>query len=300
MDKDVWPKVRHGLVCPADGASPLDLEHVDPEQVDPQHIHPEHGHPASLLLCPECQSRYPIHKGIPLFFAKGGCEVGQGGAVGGCGDENTAGDARSKVREMLVRDQEAHKYDRMVGLRLFTLVEKPQVLNELSPSKSDRILEAGCGTGRLTADLAQCGCEVWGLDLSLSSLVQCRRKTGKGVRLFQGDATNPPFNADFFDKIVSCQMLEHMPSSDARRDAVLALCSVLKPGGRLVLTAYRDAFLLRQFAGKEGRHGGDIYYFRFAKLELQALLSECFEDIILKNLGYVWLASARKPKRRSG
>jgi SAM-dependent methyltransferase len=60
-----------------------------------------------------------------------------------------------------------------------------------------RILELGCGTGRVLITTAQAGCDITGLDLSSYMLAKCREQLAlqsteiqRRVKLIQGDMTN--------------------------------------------------------------------------------------------------------------
>src|SRR5687768_13013787 len=46
----------------------------------------------------------------------------------------------------------------------------------LDPKPGERILDLGCGTGHLTAQIAAAGCDVVGLDVSESMLETARRE----------------------------------------------------------------------------------------------------------------------------
>lgn len=94
------------------------------------------------------------------------------------------------------------------------------------------VLDAGCGSGVVSALLAGKGARVVSLDISHNLLVETRRKTG-GDGLAQGSLQTLAFAADTFDYVVSTEVIEHTPSP-AR--SVSELLRVLKPGGILVLT----------------------------------------------------------------
>ena len=97
-----------------------------------------------------------------------------------------------------------------------------------------RVLEVGCGTGDLQADLRAAGYAAVGVDLSAAILRVARRKAGRaGVpsRLVRGHSTALPFAAAAFDAVVST-----FPSEYIFAPATLAeIMRVLRPGGRLVV-----------------------------------------------------------------
>lgn len=102
-----------------------------------------------------------------------------------------------------------------------------------------RVLDAGCGGGRLTITLAQAGAEVTGIDTSEQRLEQARKRAraaGVDLNLIEADFNAPlPFGAGSFDAVTS--RLALMAADDPA--ATLAeLRRVLEPGGRLVTVVW--------------------------------------------------------------
>ena len=98
-----------------------------------------------------------------------------------------------------------------------------------------------------------------------------------------------------FDRVVSCQVLEHVPGTAAQGAAVAELARVLPPGGRLALSAYKHSLLTRLFAEKEGAHDGGIPFFRFTAGELRAQLAPAFAvERLTGALVYIYLAQCTK------
>src|SRR5438309_254975 len=96
-------------------------------------------------------------------------------------------------------------------------------------------LDAGCGTGFLTFELAARGHRVTGVDFAPAMIVEARRKAaerGVAVRLEEADAEQLPFASASFDLAVSRHLLWTLPHPDAAIDEWIR---VLRPGGRLVV-----------------------------------------------------------------
>ena len=98
-----------------------------------------------------------------------------------------------------------------------------------------RVLDAGCGGGRLTISLARAGAEVTGIDTSAERLEQARRRAGRAdveLQLREGDFDmRLPFPDSSFDAVVS--RLALMAATDPTA-TLEELRRVLVPGGRLV------------------------------------------------------------------
>jgi len=101
-----------------------------------------------------------------------------------------------------------------------------------------RLLDIGCGTGRLLDFIKQAWprLPVTGLDLSEAYLCHARRHLRRWSRvgLVVGNAEAIPAPAESFDAITSTFMLHELPP-DARRTVIGECARVLRPGGRLVL-----------------------------------------------------------------
>ncbi len=203
--------------------------------------------------------------------------------------------------EIAARDAQVDDYDKMAFLNLFGKIEIPLTRQALAPRPSDLLLEAGCGTGRMTPYWAQCSGELVAVDFSFESVRVCRRKLKAlgltHVHLAQADLCALPLKSQIFDRVVSCQVLEHVPGPDARRRAVENLARVARPGAALALSAYKHSLLTRAFAKKEGEHDGGIPFFRFTAAELRDTLSASFDvRRVTGALVYLYLATCIKPK----
>ena len=106
-------------------------------------------------------------------------------------------------------------------------------------------LDAGCGTGFLSFELAARGHRVTGIDFAPAMLEAARAKAqenGAAVRFEQGDAENLRFAAGSFDLAVSRHVLWTLPHPEA---AIAEWIRVLRPGGRLaVIDSQFDASVL--------------------------------------------------------
>jgi ubiquinone/menaquinone biosynthesis C-methylase UbiE len=109
-----------------------------------------------------------------------------------------------------------------------------------------RILEVACGRGGFVRELTCAGAHVTGCDFSLSALCVGKEKLralGNGISstLIQGDAQALPFADESFDRVVSCETIEHVP--DVRK-ALREMWRVARPGAKLFLTTPNYANLM--------------------------------------------------------
>ena len=110
------------------------------------------------------------------------------------------------------------------------------VLRALAAEPWSRLLDVGCGTGRLAARLARAHPEarIVGCDFSAGMLEHAaeRLQASARVALVRGDATRLPFADGAFDAAVSTEAFHWFPDQDA---ALVEPRRVLRPGGRLLL-----------------------------------------------------------------
>jgi ubiquinone/menaquinone biosynthesis C-methylase UbiE len=100
------------------------------------------------------------------------------------------------------------------------------------------VLEAGCGVGAQTVTLARNspGARITAIDIAERSLNEARARLQAAgltnVRFRQADIFDLPFEAEAFDHVFVCFVLEHLPRPV---DALSALKVLLKPGGTITV-----------------------------------------------------------------
>lgn len=97
----------------------------------------------------------------------------------------------------------------------------------LAPRPGERILDLGCGDGRLTQKIAASGATVVGIDGS-AEMVEAAR--GRGIDAHVMDARALGFDGGF-DAVFSNAALHWIPEAEA---VLAGVAKALKPGGRLV------------------------------------------------------------------
>jgi trans-aconitate methyltransferase len=104
-----------------------------------------------------------------------------------------------------------------------------ELIGLLAPAPDERILDLGCGTGHLTAEVAATGADVVGLDHSEDMLAAARDKYPT-LTFVLGDATAFEFPAAF-DGVFSNAVLHWVMDAEG---VVRSVARALRPGGRFV------------------------------------------------------------------
>ena len=103
---------------------------------------------------------------------------------------------------------------------------------ESSVPRGSRVLDVGCGTGDMSAELMRSGYEVWGFDLAGEMVRYVRERLGAD-RFHVGDAEHINFPDSHFDAIVCLGVLEYL---DRDEPALREIHRVLKPNGKAVIS----------------------------------------------------------------
>lgn len=125
----------------------------------------------------------------------------------------------------------------------------------LDPQPGERILDAGCGTGRNLGPLLDSRALPAGLDFSPGMLAVARASHPR-ASLFMADLQAPlPLRDAQFDAVLCSLIGEHL---DRLAHTLQEFRRVTRPGGRLVFTVYHPDLA---FAGVEANFeaGGRIY-----------------------------------------
>ena len=109
-------------------------------------------------------------------------------------------------------------------------------LDETSTTDEHRILEFGCGMGRLLRTLAQRyqPTQLIGIDISPSMIEFARTHIPSAVALHV-TGSDFPIPDDSIDRVFSYAVFQHISRKSNVIKAIAEICRILKPGGRLKL-----------------------------------------------------------------
>jgi ubiquinone/menaquinone biosynthesis C-methylase UbiE len=218
-----------------------------------------------FLECTTCGKRLPIEDGI-LNLLEGQLPV-DGAAA----------------QEIAARDREAPTFDRRSS-NVRNDMEVPSTLAGVDFSGSD-VVDLGCGTGRITSRVIDAAGSVLAIDFSRRSLEVFAEKLRDDaeVGLVLGDVTTVPLARGAFDVALSTQVIEHIPTREARSAFLGFVRRAIRADGVFVCTVYHHD--LRSRLGRierEGTHESGIFYHRFTRREIKAEMKQHFDDVSVR------------------
>ncbi len=138
-------------------------------------------------------------------------------------------------------------YDHLIR-RFYSAFQEPRINRKLARMlyrkfPDGRLLEIGCGTGRLLEAIDEAGpaAEIVGVDLSPFQLERAdarNRMALSPTRVLHADASHLPFEANTFDAAVASHVIGHVPKAVAT-EILDETQRVVRPGGLLFLYEHR-------------------------------------------------------------
>ncbi len=109
-------------------------------------------------------------------------------------------------------------------------------------NKGERVLDLGCGNGRLRTFLTECGThegDYFGLDAS-EELLKIAREDNSRDHFFRGNfGQKLPFGADQFEVIAAIASFHHLLSKPEQQRFFSEVFRTMRPGGKLFLTTWK-------------------------------------------------------------
>jgi len=104
----------------------------------------------------------------------------------------------------------------------------------------DKVLDFGCGNGRLIELFTDKKIEYTGVDVSEKLIELAKQKYPSENVKFQkiSGQGSLAFSADNFNTIYSIAVFHHLPGRESREGTVREIFRVLRPGGRVIITVW--------------------------------------------------------------
>lgn len=162
--------------------------------------------------------------------------------------------------DYLHNDAMAQAYDE--SLAGATLLQADVQFCERHFSRPGRLIDLGCGTGRLLMHFARKGFDCLGVDLSEAMLAVAAEKVRQeqlNVRLLKANVVELLDVPDGAFDYAAClfSTLGMVRGEENRRKVLAQVARVLKPGGVFVLHVHNRRFRFGRGLGKRGKERGD-------------------------------------------
>ncbi len=140
-----------------------------------------------------------------------------------------------------------------------------------------KILDFGCGYGRIMKELIDCGyTDVVGIDPS-SAMVERGLATFPELSLSHSNRAALPFADGSFDAVVACAVFTCIPSHEDRFKAASEIARVLKPSGFLHISEFCSEEA-RAFTSGLGMH---MHYSKVEEMQNLFKMFKCvYEEVI--------------------
>lgn len=175
----------------------------------------------------------------------------------------------------------------------------PELINIFQDyvKSNDKVLDIGCGNGRLLDLFEGKRVDYIGIDNSAGQIKEAVKRYPDRIFL-QADALDLPFPDNSFDEVFSVAVLHEIPSSEFRERFLQEANRVLKPGGLYFLTVWdlrSRTFLILKYSflkliKRSGLDWNDVfipwgkrvkrYYHVFAEKEINRLVKNAGFEII--------------------
>jgi len=151
--------------------------------------------------------------------------------------------------------------------------------------KGKKILDAGCGTGYLTKQLARKN-KVVAIDFSEGMLEKVKKRVSnlKKVSVKKGNVTNLEFDAELFDVVTSVNVLFNLSTPEL---ALKEANRVLKKGGKLIISSLLKSKGISEDVGKKFML--DCKKSKISKRKMEKIWE--FQKILLMNGGFCFQPS---------
>jgi ubiquinone/menaquinone biosynthesis C-methylase UbiE len=146
-----------------------------------------------------------------------------------------------------------------------------ETLKRLPRRPIEAILDVGCGTGALLAQLAVAypHARLAGVDASNEMLTIARQQVPTTIELKQGWAEELPFADKTFDLVLSCNTFHYIRQPEA---ALQEMVRVLRPDGLLIITDWCDDYLACKLCDWYLRYTDPAHFRTYGVRQCQTLL----------------------------
>ena len=127
---------------------------------------------------------------------------------------------------------------------LVVAAEGRKIIELIGKIKGKKILDAGCGSGRYSIQLAKKGAEVHGIDISKGMLKVARKRSRRwGIKYQIASMLRIPYENNTFDVVISNLAIDHVKNYKRALSEMLRVC---KPKGFIVISTMHPELISKK------------------------------------------------------
>ncbi|MDE1874413.1 MAG: class I SAM-dependent methyltransferase [Candidatus Micrarchaeota archaeon] len=135
-------------------------------------------------------------------------------------------------------------------------------------TRNAKVLDVGCGSGKVAALLSNYGLRVIGIDISKNMLKLAKENSPKS-RFYLMNMKDMNFPTKSFDGVISLYAIIHLPRR-YHYEVLKRMYKFLKPGGKLLISVGRSD---SKEWFEENWHGGRMYWSHFSRKKNEDLIA---------------------------
>ena len=168
-------------------------------------------------------------------------------------------------------DSQAENYDNSHDGK-FVLPMYSEILRLIKEADVRVLLDVGCGTGNVLAQLVDTDMSLLGIDISEKMIEVAARRLGERAQLAAGDAERLPYQNESIDFIVCNASFHHYPNP---QKVLSEMHRVLTPKGTLLIGDPQPPSLVRAFMNIVLKYSNSGDYRLYSKSDFAKQLSKC-------------------------
>lgn len=136
-------------------------------------------------------------------------------------------------------------YERQAARHIKTFM--PTLRQAFGPLHDQKILDIGCGDGRITAELARAGASVVGIDRSTKWIQECRKKYKRPTLRFQtlNAVDVAQLLPESYDGVLMNMVFINIDTIQEISKVIRGIGRVLKPGGVFIFSDLHPALIMQ-------------------------------------------------------
>jgi ubiquinone/menaquinone biosynthesis C-methylase UbiE len=142
--------------------------------------------------------------------------------------------SKSKENQHALWQERATKYNQLEWVSKSNILQGLSIIGDFK--SHHKVLDVGCGTGKVAHTVAPYVQEVHGIDFSSEMISQIDTQQFPNIFPKEASASNLPYPDNSFDRVTARLVLHHITDSKEMDDTLQEIKRVLKPDGKFIIS----------------------------------------------------------------